>query len=397
MLFLVFLLFIAGGLINAKDLPLAYRHFWLYIFPIPFLYFFAKIVFEEKYAVLILRCICMMATLVAMYGLIEFVNGENLIYSHYNNIYYNIYKGYRMMSTHIHPAPLGTYLAAIFPLSMALCMMEKSKFIKVVFIICAVVIFTGAIFTFSRGTLLALCIEMLILTFYTFARHRKQWRAQYSARGNPGIGSTSLPSLELSRAKSMDSQHGLHLKEKKKIVYICLALFPVLLIAINSLLQNISESAFRYAFNDLIRMDNYSRKFTRFIGAGRMVMDHPFFGVGFGHFRVLFDQYFPSIASITEYDKKIADCMYLTVLAETGIIGFVGFVLFVYFIFKNAYRALKVKLGNQDWFLLLGFFSGFIGIMCTFLTYDTLYWTAPSCLFWSYAGILSYLSAKKCL
>ncbi len=355
--FWIFLLLIMGGLINIKDSSVAYRHFWAFIFPIPFLYFYAKSVFQERHRILILRCICIMAASVAIYGFMELIFGKNLVYVNYiNNSLYNMYVGSRMMSVHSHPAPLGTYLAAIFPLSLALYMMEKNRLLKLISIICAVIIFTGALFTFSRGVLLALLIEMLIIAFFSI--------------------------------------------KEKRIYYFYIILLPVLVILISSILNHyyggLKVNFGRYSFRILTLVFEYSRKFMLFLGAEKMILDQPFFGVGFGHFRVLFDHYFPSIASITEYDKKIADCMYLTILAETGIIGFGGFMFFLYSIFKNIYRVLKVNLDNQNRFLLVGFFSGFIGIMCTFLTYDTLYWTAPSYIFWSYAGILSYLSAKKC-
>jgi hypothetical protein len=31
-------------------------------------------------------------------------------------------------------------------------------------------------------------------------------------------------------------------------------------------------------------------------------------------------------------------------------------------------------------------------MLCSFLTYDVLYWVAPAYLFWSYAGFVSSLS-----
>ncbi|MBU1006595.1 MAG: hypothetical protein KKH08_03260 [Candidatus Omnitrophica bacterium] len=354
----LFLLVILIGLIGVKNPPVAYSHLWLYVFPIPFLYFFTKSVFDLSRAALILRCVCIMAASVAIYGLMEIFSGKNLIYAGLgNNPYYWLYAGSRMMSFHIHPVALGTYLAAIFPLTFVLYKIEKRRIFKSISVFCATVILAGALFTFSRGVLLALLAEMLIIVFF--------------------------------------------LTKKKNIFYLYIVLLPLSLILINSLLRHFNYLAcYRYSFTDLTNWYNYSRKLTLFLGAKEMLFDHPFFGVGLGHYRVVFDSYFPLIADITSHEKKVADCMYATILAETGIVGFAAFAFFIYSILKNTLNTLRVKLKNIDLpdlnsFLLLGFFAGFAGMMCAFLTYDTLYWTAPAYLFWSFAGILAHLDQEQ--
>ena len=352
--FWIFLLAIMAGLVNVKDVSTAYRHFWVYVFPMPFLYLYAKLSFREKYGALILRCICIMAGAVAIDGFIELFSSKNFAYLKYmDNLYYKSYIGIRMMSTHIHPAPLGTYLVAIFPLTLALYMMEKARFLKAVSIVCAISIFTAIIFTFSRGAFIGLFIEMLIIAVFSI--------------------------------------------KKKKIFYIYILLFPILLFIIGSLFEVFDIYKYcRFGYKDLGRWFIYSRKIDALMGAARMLKDHPFFGVGFGHYRVLFDNYFPlSIVKETIYDQKVADCMYVTILAETGIIGFGGFIFFIINAFKNAWKALKVRLTSDEGLLLLGFFAGFCGMMATFLTYDGLYWTAPAYMFWAYAGILASFIAEK--
>ena len=79
-----------------------------------------------------------------------------------------------------------------------------------------------------------------------------------------------------------------------------------------------------------------------------MIKDHPFFGVGLGHYRVLFDHYFPIIAGHLIYDQKIADCMYVTILAEAGIIGLTGFIFFIAAIFRNILTILKANSENLN-------------------------------------------------
>jgi len=349
--FWIFMLTMLGGIIIVKDPFIAYKHFQLFILPIPFLYYFAKIGFENKYAVPIIRSICLMASLVCIYGIIEFVTKHNFIYEYLiHNQYYRVFVGRRMISTHIHPAPLGTYLVAIFPLSIALLSKEKKLFLKFTSIIYAVVIFIGIILTFSRGVLLGFFVAMFLMAGF--------------------------------------------LNRQKKMLYMsALISLSVIIIGISSLLFYCGHSFFvRYSLQGLSIPYTYYGKIDRLMTIGPILTEQPFFGLGFGHYRVLFDYYLPHLATTYSYDGKVADCMYLTILTETGIVGFSGFILFIYFLFKRIRIRLKILSKNEGRIFLVSFLSGFIGILCSFLTYDGLYWTAPSYLFWSYAGILSFLS-----
>ncbi len=55
-----------------------------------------------------------------------------------------------------------------------------------------------------------------------------------------------------------------------------------------------------------------------------MLKDHPFFGVGFKNFRVKFNRYKIDKNENTPMEFRIPDNMYLTLLAETGVVGFSG-------------------------------------------------------------------------
>ncbi len=353
--FYIFLLTMIGGVVAVKEPAVAYRHFWAFIFPIPFLYLFAKIAFKENYGLLVIRSMCFMAALVCIYGIIEFLAKQNFIYTYFaKNIYFEVFKGRRMMSTQVQPAPLGSYLIAILPLSIALKYLERKVFLKAMSIICTVVISIGIILTFSRGVFLGFFIAMSIMVVFLIRR-------------------------------------------KKMLYILALILLAVIIIAGNSLLYYFGHSPFfRYSLEGLSAWSPYSNKIERFMAIGPILKEHPFLGVGLGHYRVLFGYYLPHLANIY-YDLKIADCMYITILTETGIAGFSGFILFIYFLFKRIRIRLKILSKNEDRLFLVSFLSGFIGILCSFLTYDGLYWVAPSYLFWSYAGILSFLSSPEYL
>lgn len=61
----------------------------------------------------------------------------------------------------------------------------------------------------------------------------------------------------------------------------------------------------------------------RYIMVKEIVKDYPLTGIGFQHFRLRFCEYFPSPSNCIQvlYEKRIADNMYFTVLAETGAIS----------------------------------------------------------------------------
>ncbi len=347
--FFVFLLTMIGGIVSVKDPAVAYRHFWLFIFPIPFLYFFTKTTFKENYGRLIIRSACLMAVLVCICGIIEFLTKQNFLYTYFTrNIYFEVFKGRRMVSTQFHPTPLGTYLVAILPLSIALKSLEKKTFLKFMSRIYTAIIFIGIILTFSRGAFLGFFAAMFVLIVFLI-------------RPKKGLYIWALILLLVT------------------IIGICSLCFPCV----------------RYSLQALAAPHSYYAKLCRIMSIGPILRDKLFLGLGFGHYRVFFDHYLPHLANYCNYDGKIADCMYITILTETGIIGLSGFLVFISFLFTRIRNRLRMLLKNEDRLLLVSFLSSFIGILCTFLTYDGFYWVAPSYLFWSYAGILSFLSASR--
>lgn len=348
--FLIFLLTMGFGITSAKDLSVASRHFWFFIFPVPFLYFFGKIAFKQKYSMAIIKSLCIMASLVSIYGIIEFISKQNFIYDKLiDNIYYLKFIGRRMMSTHINPVPLATYFVAVLPLAVMLSLKEKKTVFKALAFIYTALISIGVFLTVSRGAFLSALIGVTIIAI-SFIK-------------------------------------------MKRMVFISLVIILVLLIiGFGALLSHYVDSPFsRYMLTPICVRFNYS--LPRLEMSIKVLKDHPLIGIGFGNYRVLFDFYLSHLKRYVPvpFDYKVADCMYMTILTETGLLGFSGFALFLLFLFKRIKEALHCGLDNEKKIYLLSFLAGFVSIMCAFLTYDGLYWIAPNYLFWSYAGILSSL------
>lgn len=347
--FWFFYLFYLAGLVNPIDSQIANYYFWSFVFPIPILYFSAKIFFEKENCLNLIRVICIIAFFVLIFGVIEFITKQSLI-SNISplHLYYDAFVGRRMISTQAHPTCLGTYFLACFPFGLFLYLVEKNKILKLSAIIYMIGIFIGLIFSFSRGVLIGLFFVLLFFTNF--------------------------------------------MKKKRLLTYLLILL--VVIIIFSSFLAKIAIADFwRYSLSNLLTEWIYVKKFIRVSAVFNILKDHPIFGLGFGHYRVMFNYYLPN-HPFNMYDDKVADLMYVTLLAETGLIGFTGFFLYLFFLFRRVIKKIYSVFESNQKILLICFFSSFVGIMFSFLTYDGLYWITPNYLFWSYAGVLSSLSTR---
>jgi len=348
---LLFVLAFALGIAPAQDKTLAMWHLYRFIIPIPIAYFILKLSFQEKRCIIVIRFICAMASLVAFYGAIEFFTRYNFIYEKVMyNMYYIPFIGRRMISTQGHPAALSTYLVSILPLTLILITKEQKFFLKILSWLYAAIIFLGIMLCFSRGGLIGLFLSFAVIIFFTF-------------------------------------------RQKRLFLIFCLSGGVLFLILISTILYLKGYHMFyRYNFSELLGC-SYFKKFHIFLSIGKILSDHPFLGLGLGHFRIFFDRYVPILAGNVAFDSKVADCMYLTLLAETGLVGFFAFIAFIGCLFKRIKNSLTQSFVNPERrMLIVCFLAGLIGNLGSFLTYDMLYWAVPACLFWFYSGILSSLS-----
>jgi O-antigen ligase len=107
---------------------------------------------------------------------------------------------------------------------------------------------------------------------------------------------------------------------------------------------------------------------------GRIIKEHPLVGLGFQHFRIRFYEYYPH-SNTMPYENMIADNMYLTILAETGVLGFSGLFIFIILLFKKGLRrfhALDNMPGEKQ--RLLALLSALLGLLVNMAGYELFYW-----------------------
>lgn len=71
----------------------------------------------------------------------------------------------------------------------------------------------------------------------------------------------------------------------------------------------------------------------------------------------------------------IADNMYLTILAETGIIGFLGFCIFIFLLLRRGWMKFNKLSDNpgRKWLPMVGLMA-FIGLLINMAGYELFYW-----------------------
>lgn len=182
--------------------------------------------------------------------------------------------------------------------------------------------------------------------------------------------------------------------KKRKMMAIMLLSFA-LIISIASIHNNILLNRFgvkRLFFGNYDSIISQYR-LDRIKMTVKILKDHPFTGIGFNHFRIRFNEYCQEKESLTEF--MIPDNMYLTFLAETGIIGTLGFLIFIIFLFKRGlYTLSKLKEGAHKQMLIICLAS-LIGLLVNMGGYDLFYWNNPYVIFCLLCGFIASLSLKE--
>ena len=348
----IFLVAIGINVLFAQEKDIAFRTYLDLALPMFLIYYLVSDGFSSEVKFnLLAKVICVLSILVALGGIFEAVFAFNLLYEHFmDNPYYPRYiTGFvRPMSTQYNPAVLGSYLLGCLPFGFFLFKREKNffKFLGAAGIVLNIVVI---ILTFSRGVFLGL-IAMII--FYLFTQRK---------------------------------------------YYLITRFFIILLTFI------LVCSYLPYPFNrfgiDMFTLENRgimsAYRFDRCIMAKNMLKDYFLTGLGFQHFRIRFYEYYSGRYPVS-YEFMIADNMYLTILAETGILGFLAFFVFILALFKKWLAQFKMsKYASHRKLQLLMVFSAFFGLLVNMGSYELFYWPNPYLYFCILAGCIGAICRNR--
>lgn len=340
----LFLMCLVSGTISGIDKAIVWRtYFYLTIIFFSIFYIGKGLYSDIKNRNIINLIICICSSLVALIGLLELYFKKNILYENLiPNPFYERYISFRCMSTQLNPAVLGSFLLGCLPFN--LYFLKSSSFLlKILGISSSILCITIIIQTFSRGVFLGLII---LLLFY--------------------------------------------LRKRQKKIFLLFISCLVLLIIICSYQKDPNLN--RFGFNRFI-FGSYDSIFseyrlTRLIMTLRILKDEPFFGVGFGHFRIRFNEYCNERDKGEKFEFMVADNIYLTFLAETGLIGTVAFFIFIILLFKNGLKKIKELKDKDKEQMIFIPVSALVGLLVNIGGYDLFYWDNPYMLFCLICGFI---------
>ncbi len=233
-----------------------------------------------------------------------------------------------------HYNDFAGYLVIVLLLTVALLLENNHLSLKAVgLLIMSMASVLAVIFTFSRGSWLALICAFIFLAF--ISRKRLIWL---------------VPVFIL-------------------VFFIFLFYYPLHQRLLFSFSSSLDNDRFRY-----------------WTTAFHMIKDHPFFGVGLGTFMGNFSKYSAVLLS-----PAYAHNCYLQIWAEAGIFSLVSF---IFFILSIVYLGIKKFIISKD-FLLFGLLTGAVGFLIHSFFDTNLYSLRLAILFWVWVGLISALISRK--
>jgi O-antigen ligase len=228
----------------------------------------------------------------------------------------------RLLSTWFDPNFIGGFLAFLLPVSLSLSIYYKRKGdrrLTVLLAVLSAVSLLALYLTYSRSGYLALLTALGILTFF---KSRKLLIALVIV---VLLGFSFSPRVQERTMEAVDSAKGL--------------------IGLNS----------QKPLDPTARLRVYSWQF-----ASEIIADYPLLGCGFGRYAYEINERGHGLLS--DHSSGGSDSSLLTIWAQTGVFGFLSYLAIG---FMATVLAIKRIWKKQDYnsYLLLGFLSGFAGMM----------------------------------
>ena len=337
----IFIVIISLGLLHSQDISISLRRHSLTYLPLIFVYLISKNQQKDSY-ILMMKTMFFVGLAVSLFMIYEFYSGKNFLMEHvlknsfFKNLYF--YKN-RAFGIFYHPTIAGAYLVMCLPIAKLFLSDKDNKVNPII---------GSAAFIFISAAIIVTLDKMawfVMLGIYLW-----------------------------------------FLRESNSYFYRSLWIsFLVILVTLF-----LKFNVFNLYFKPYFISTAINCRLEAFSVAARMLMKHPFIGVGLDHFRLLYLNYGgdPGLG----YTVRIPDNMYLTILVESGVISFASITVFIILLIKRAFKALNNIKHESERNLLNTALASFIaGAMHSF-SYDSFYWFSILVMFWIFAGLIARLT-----
>ncbi|MBN1492935.1 MAG: O-antigen ligase family protein [Candidatus Omnitrophica bacterium] len=328
-----FLLLSGINVFFARDLYVACHAYLTITLPLFCLYYTLAtgIIYMKEFTILS-KVICISSILVGSYALFECFFSTNPIYekmlpNEMFNHYIKIFT--RPLSTQGNPVVLGTYMLGSLAFHIPMLHVKKKKWWIAGFI----------------GIIVSIVVILETLSRQVFI-------------GLIGMGVVYYI-----------------LRRKYKLLVSISCVFIALIIICSLLPHPFNRFGVQGLFSNRARGIISDYRLDRCVMTGKMLKDKPFTGIGLNHFRILFDDYYSGKDSRNSFEFMIADNMYLTIAAETGIFGLLGFIallLSIFFKIQKVFAVFSADRYNRVVFTAL--VSCLCGILLNMAAYELFYW-----------------------
>jgi len=235
-------------------------------------------------------------------------------------------------------------MVVIFPLALCMAYIESTRKMRLLALAAAGLILGGIVLTFSRGAFVTLAGMVLIMVLLRYIR---------PAQAIGGIG---------------------------LLVAAILVALPEYVERVSSV-TNLSSLATQDSEGSREADGSLRGRFAQNLAAVRVFFEHPFLGVGPGHFAKFYSaRYGNEVGTKRLISNRRAHSLYLEMLADTGLAGTITFMLVVFFTVRGLWHArrrfaqTRPDLAHIATALLLGIFNYFGTATFLHLSYQRYYW-----------------------
>jgi len=333
----------------------------------PILYFIVINNIHDKYQInRLLTILLIISSLLGIYGIFQY-NGMDFAFWKGNIARSQVFGLFGNVNY------FAEYMIVPLPLAISLFFACQNRMYKILLLVGILVMGGSLIFTFTRGSYLAIGISSLFMLFLYL----------------------------VSRGKGF-------IKEHKKIFIIILAfiILVTFLFAIPNTLNKsgtvISKIKSRISISQFTKGSSLKRRIAIWKFTGMMIKDHPILGSGLGTFKYNSLNYQAKFFDQEEnrrlYPYGIADKVhneYLQLGAEIGILGLGIFLWLIISYFRCGLRILKKLKDKYKQGIVIGLMGGIVAVLIDAIFGFPLHLPATIVLFWLFIGLIVSLNHSE--